>query len=136
MDRRTFLKTAAGASAAAAWLRPGVADAALPTAKITAIRIFEGPTVMPLQIPLLQSSMVVTIDTDIGLAGIGEGGSIDSLAQCAGRLIGQDPFRIERLWQDMYRRVPLSSGPRRDPRARRLDMALWDLKGKALDAPV
>ena len=33
----------------------------------------------------------------------GEGGSPDLLAPVAGRLIGQDPRYIERLWQDMNR---------------------------------
>src|SRR5690606_20606840 len=88
MNRRTFAKSiAAGAlsglgfpflSEAAAsgvdavrapeWLRR--AEAALPEARITGIRLYQGPDVMPLQIPLLQSSMVVAIDTDIGITGI------------------------------------------------------------------
>ena len=51
MNRRLFLKSAAAASAAVL-LRPAVADAALPQAKITRIRFYEAPNVMPLQIPL------------------------------------------------------------------------------------
>ena len=58
---------------------------------------------MPLQIPLLQSNMVVTIETDANITGIGEGGTRDTLEPCAGRPIGKNPFQIERLWQDMYR---------------------------------
>jgi predicted AAA+ superfamily ATPase len=38
-----------------------------------------------------QSDLVVTVETDSGIMGIGEGGSRDMLEQCAGRLIGQDP---------------------------------------------
>ena len=136
MDRRTFLKTAAGASAAAAWLRPGVADAALPKAKITRIRFFEAPTVMPLQIPLLQSNMVVMIETDANLTGIGEGGTLDTLNPCAGRLIGKNPFEIERLWQDMYKAFHYPPGRERLHAIGALDLALWDLKGKALGVPV
>ena len=102
MNRRTFLKSAAAASAGAL-LRPIDAEAALPTAKITRIRLYEAPTVMPLQIPLLQSNMVVTIETDANITGIGEGGTRDTIEPCAGRLIGKNPFHIERLWQDMYR---------------------------------
>jgi hypothetical protein len=83
----------AGASAAAC-LPMGDAEAALPEARITSIRVYEGPTVMPLQIPLLQSSLVVMIDTDIGITGIGEGGTPDSLAPTAARLIGRNPFEI------------------------------------------
>jgi hypothetical protein len=102
MNRRTFPKSAAAASVATL-LRPSWADAALPQAKITRIRFCEAPNVMPLQIPLLQSNMVVTIETDANITGIGEGGTRDTLEPCAGRLIGKNPFHIERLWQDMYR---------------------------------
>jgi hypothetical protein len=102
MNRRTFLKTTAAASAAALF-RPLDAEAALPQAKITRIRLYEAPTVMPLQIPLLQSNMIVTIETDANITGIGEGGTRDTIEPCAGRLIGKNPFHIERLWQDMYR---------------------------------
>ena len=40
---------------------------------------------MPLQIPLLQSNMIVTIETDANITGIGEGGTRDTLEPCAGR---------------------------------------------------
>ena len=76
LNRRSFLKQTAGASVAAFLSTVDAEAAALPAAKITSIRVYEGPTVMPLQIPLLQSSMVVMIDTDIGVTGIGEGGTI------------------------------------------------------------
>jgi galactonate dehydratase len=94
MNRRTFLKTTAAASAAALF-RPLDADAALPPAKITRIRLYEAPTVMPLQIPLLQSNMIVTIETDANITGIGEGGTRDTIEPCAGRLIGKNPFHID-----------------------------------------
>ena len=136
MDRRTFLKTTAGASAAAAWLRPGVADAALPKAKITRIRFFEAPTVMPLQIPLLQSNMVVTIETDANLTGIGEGGTRDTLEPCAGRLIGKNPFHIERCGRTCIAPSTIRPDARRLHAIGALDLALWDLKGKALGVPV
>ena len=46
--------------------------------------------------------MVVTVETDIGITGIGEGGTKDTLEQCAGTLIGKNPFRIEAIWQEAY----------------------------------
>jgi galactonate dehydratase len=155
MDRRTFVKSiAAGAltglglpgAAEAAAARGAVglrtprslraAEAGLPVAKITGIRLYQGPNVMPLQIPLLQSSMVVAIDTDIGITGIGEGGTLDTLTPCAGRLIGKNPFEITRIWQDMYRAFHYPPGRERLHAMGALDLALWDLKGKALDVPV
>jgi galactonate dehydratase len=136
MNRRTFLKSTAAASAVAL-LRPTNAFAALPQAKITKINFYETPgNVMPLQIPLLQSSMVVTIETDANITGVGEGGTVDSLTPCAGRLIGKNPFEITRLWQDMYRAFHYPPGRERLHAMGALDLALWDLKGKALGVPV
>ena len=83
------------------------AAATLPAARITQIRLYQGPNVMPLQIPLLQSSMVVAIDTDIGITGIGEGGTLDTIAPCAARLIGRNPFEITRIWRDMIVRTTI-----------------------------
>ena len=135
MDRRTFLQAAAAGSVGAL-LRPSLGEAALPQAKITRIRYYEAPSVMPLQIPLLQSNMVVTIETDANITGIGEGGTRDTLEPCAGRLIGKNPFQIERLWQDMYRAFHYPPGRERLHAIGALDLALWDLKGKALGVPV
>src|SRR5258708_1346803 len=50
-----------------------------------------------------QARGIVEIETDSGLIGIGEGGSTDMIVQCAQMMIGQDPFRIEHIWQDLYR---------------------------------
>ena len=135
MNRRTFIKSTAAASAFAL-LRPSLARAALPQAKITKISFYEAPSVMPLQIPLLQSNMVVVIETDANITGIGEGGSLDTLTPCAGRLIGRNPFEIERGWQDMYRAFHYPPGRERFHALGALDLALWDLKGKALGVPV
>ena len=98
MFRRSFLKSLAAAPAAVL-AGPLRLDAALPKAKVTKVNIYEPPNVNRL---FNQSNMVVTVETDIGITGIGEGGSRDTLEQCAGNLIGQDPFHIERLWQEMY----------------------------------
>jgi galactonate dehydratase len=155
LDRRTFAKSiAAGALSgfgfplvSEASVAPGVhgmrtpewlrrAENALPEARITGIRLYQGPNVMPLQIPLLQSSMVVAIDTDIGITGIGEGGTLDTITPCAGRLIGKNAFEITRLWQDMYRAFHYPPGRERLHAMGALDLALWDLKAKALNAPV
>src|SRR3954452_15705297 len=130
MNRRAFLQ--AGAAGAAVALT-GRATAALPKAKITKVGIYEPPDLNPL---FNQSNMVVTVETDVGLVGVGEGGSRDTLEQCAGRLIGQDPFRTERLWQDMYRSFFYPPGREKIHALGALDLALWDLKGKALDVPI
>ena len=103
MQRRKFLQSLA-ATAAAAVACPLPAFGALPKMKITRIRAYNPPKSF-LQINQIfnQSYNIVTIETDAGITGIGEGGSTDLLAPCASRLIGRDPQYIEHLWQDMNR---------------------------------
>jgi galactonate dehydratase len=132
MFRRSFLKSLAVA-APAAFVRPTPAEAALPKAKITRVRIFEPPNLNKL---FNQSTMICTVETDIGITGIGEGGSKDTLEQCAGSLIGQNPFRIEAIWQHMYISWFYPPGREKVHALGALDMALWDIKGKALKLPV
>ena len=109
MHRRSFLKTLAAASVAAAAL-PRRVEAALPKAKITRVRIYQPPN---LNQTFNQSNMVVTVETDIGITGVGEGGSKDMLEQSAGSLIGKDPFRIEAIWQEMYMACSILRAARR-----------------------
>ncbi|HWY87726.1 MAG TPA: mandelate racemase/muconate lactonizing enzyme family protein, partial [Gemmataceae bacterium] len=133
MDRRLFLKSlvTVGAGACAGLTR---LEAALPQVTITKVRIFSPPT---LNQTFNQSNMVVTVETTKPeLVGIGEGGTRDTLEQCAGRLIGKNPFAIERCWQDMYRSWFYPPGREKIHALGALDLALWDLKGKALDVPI
>jgi L-alanine-DL-glutamate epimerase-like enolase superfamily enzyme len=101
--------------------------------KITKVRVFAPPHPNPL---FNQSDLVVLIDTDAGITGIGEGGSRDTLEQSAGRLIGKDPQYIERLWQDMNRAFFYPAGREKTDGIGALDLALWDIRGKALKLPV
>jgi galactonate dehydratase len=132
MNRRSFLSSAAIATAAAP-VFPPAARAATPKMKITRVRIYTPPDLNPL---FNQSNMVVTIETDAGIVGIGEGGAKDTLEQCAGRLIGQDPHYIERLWQDMSRSFFYPPGREKMHALGALDLALWDIKGKVHGVPV
>jgi L-alanine-DL-glutamate epimerase-like enolase superfamily enzyme len=83
-----------------------------------------------------QSERIVTVETDAGVTGVGEGGSRDTLEQCAAMLIGEDPARIQHLWQTMYRGYFYPAGREKLHALGALDLALWDLKGKALGVPV
>ena len=132
MDRRTFLRTVAAVPAlglAGAW----EAGAQLPKATITRVRIYRPPNLNPL---FNQSNMVCTVETDIGITGIGEGGAKDTLEQCAGTLIGKNPFRIEAIWQEAYIAWFYPPGREKVHALGALDLALWDIKGKALKLPV
>jgi L-alanine-DL-glutamate epimerase-like enolase superfamily enzyme len=132
MNRRSFAKLLAGTTAAVAIGKPLFA-APLPKMKITRVRAYNPPNPNPL---FNQSDMVVTIETDAGITGIGEGGARQTLEQSAGRLIGRDPQYIERLWQDMNRAYFYPAGREKEDAIGALDLALWDIKGKVQKLPV
>jgi len=132
VNRRRFFQALAAAPAAGL-VRPSEASAALPEAKVTRVRIYRPPVPNPL---FNQSNMVVTVETDAGLTGIGEGGSKDTLEQCAGTLIGRNPFHTEALWQEAYIAWFYPPGREKAHALGALDLALWDIKGKALGLPI
>lgn len=136
--RRDFLKRALLGSAAVCWGMPLISKAAVIEAasgmKITKIRYYSAPGYNK---PLFnQARGIVEIETDGGIIGIGEGGSKDMVEQCAQMLIGEDPFRIEHLWQYVYRGMFYPPGREKLHALGALEMALWDIKGKALGVPV
>lgn len=140
MKRRNFLHTAAWSSTAvlagfpllkANLFSPVSKDSKL---KITKIRYYSAPGYNK---PLFnQARGIVEIETDGGIIGIGEGGSKDMIEQCAQMMIGEDPFRIEHLWQQLYRGMFYPPGREKLHALGALEMALWDIKGKALGVPV
>src|SRR5262245_10321447 len=127
MNRRSFLDRVA--AVAAAGLVNRTPAAATTKMKITRVRVYEPPDLNTL---FNQSNMGVTVQTDAGVTGIGEGGSKNTLEQCAGRLIGQDPQYIEHLWQDMSRAFFYPPGREKLHALGALDLALWDIRGKVL----
>jgi galactonate dehydratase len=134
MQRRNFIKTAViGSVAAFAGFRSFNAEAASKM-KITKIRYYGAPGYNK---PLFnQARGIVEIETDGGIIGIGEGGSKDMIEQCAQMMIGQDPFQIEHIWQNVYRGMFYPPGREKLHALGALEMALWDIKGKALGVPV
>jgi L-alanine-DL-glutamate epimerase-like enolase superfamily enzyme len=132
MKRRSFLQTALSGAAASLAVAQHTAQA-IPKLKITRVRFYHSPTSRPI---FNQSGHIVTVETDQGITGIGEGGSKDTIEQCAAMLIGEDPTRIEHLWQLMYRGYFYPPGREKLHALGALDLALWDIKGKALGVPV
>jgi galactonate dehydratase len=133
MKRREFLKSLAATTIASGMRALPSYAVPLPEMKITRVRAYLPPHPNPL---FNQSDVVVTIETDAGITGIGEGGVKDTLSQSAGRLIGRDPQYIERLWQDMNRAFFYPAGRERTDAIGALDLALWDIKGKVQGLPV
>ena len=85
----------------------------------------------------------VKVLTDEGLYGIGEAYSVgpDEATVQVQRylsdwLIGLDPLDIEGLWQRMYVGSRFPGGSLLHAALSGIDQALWDLKGRALGAPV
>jgi galactonate dehydratase len=87
--------------------------------------------------------LFVKVDTDAGLTGIGECSGWPRVIETAVKdlaplLIGEDPTHIERLWQRMYVGIMGHgmTGTVGGGALTGIDMALWDIKGKALNTPV
>ena len=86
--------------------------------------------------------LFIKIHTDEGITGIGEVGSwgfIDATAECLKKfrqyLVGKEPYRIEHHNQYMYRSMYFR-GSIIMSAISAIDIALWDIKGKALGVPV
>ena len=98
-----------------------------------------------------QDALVVRVHTDAGISGLGEVDSNPMAARgailgpfshsvaCGLRelVIGEDPFETEKIWHKMY--TGNLYGGRRGAAFHAMsgiDIALWDIKGKALGLPV
>nr|BAG82742.1 putative isomerase [uncultured bacterium] len=87
--------------------------------------------------------LFIKVFTDEGIYGVGEGSGWPRVVETAVRdltplLIGEDPFRIEALWQKLF--VAMMghgmTGVVGGGALTAIEMALWDIKGKALGVPV
>ncbi len=98
-----------------------------------------------------QDALIIKVHTDAGITGLGEVDSIPLAAKGAIEspfshsavcglkeiILGEDPFETEKIWQKMYRANIY--GGRRGVGFHAMsgiDLALWDIKGKALKLPV
>ena len=87
--------------------------------------------------------LLVVIETDEGVYGLGEAGLTSRehavegmIGDLKSLLVGQDPFAIEHLWQTMWRSGFHPSGQVLSSAIAAIDIALYDIKGKALGVPV
>lgn len=132
MRRRSFLQSTLLGSGAA-MLGTSTLTAEPPRMKITRVRYYQSPNQRP---TFNQSTNIVVVETDQGITGLGEGSSKDTIQQCAAMLIGDDPLRTEYLWQLLYRGYFYPAGREKLHAIGALDLALWDIKGKAVGVPV
>ncbi|KGM36005.1 mandelate racemase/muconate lactonizing enzyme family protein [Inquilinus limosus] len=126
-DIRTFLMQA-GPPDPDKWATDGrLGDAAMPEGKLGGFRNW----------------LFVKVYTDAGIVGIGECSGWPRVIETAVQdlkalLIGEDPTHIERLWQKMQV-ATMGHGMLGTVGAGAMtgiDVALWDIKGKALGVPV
>src|SRR5437660_10517128 len=87
--------------------------------------------------------LFVKLFTDAGITGVGEGGGWPEVVRTGIEelkhfLLGENPFEIERLWLKLYDVLHCHgvTGAVRGGALSAIDMALWDIMGKALDVPV
>lgn len=87
--------------------------------------------------------LFVKVHTDEGVYGVGEASGWPRVVQTAiadlsRLLVGEDPYHIERLWQKMMVSIMGHgmTGVVGFGAMTGIEMALWDLKGKALGVPV
>src|SRR5919202_477914 len=90
-----------------------------------------------------RKQLIVKVETDEGIAGWGESGLSSREMAVAGAiqhfrefLIGKDPLRIGALWQELYRSQYFEGGRVLQAAISAIDIALHDVKGKALEVPV
>ena len=86
--------------------------------------------------------LFVHIYTDAGITGLGEAGNwgflsstADAIEKFTSYLMGKDPFNIEDITQNLYR-ATYFRGSVIMSAISAIDIALWDIKGKALGVPV
>ena len=88
--------------------------------------------------------VTLKIYTDSGVYGLGDGTLNgrelavasylrDHIVPC---LIGRDPSQIEDIWQYLYKGAYWRKGPVTMTAIAAVDVALWDIKAKALDTPL
>jgi len=87
--------------------------------------------------------LFLKISTDEGVVGWGEPiveGHTETVAaavrEAEAFLIGQDPSRIQDIWQMLYRGRFYRGGPIMMSAIAGIDQALWDIKGKVLGVPI
>ena len=90
-----------------------------------------------------RNQCIVKVETDEGIYGLGESGLSGRELAVEGAvkhyrdfLIGRDPMRRGALWQEMYRSQYFEGGRVLTAAISAIDIALYDIAGKALGVPV
>ncbi|HVN32859.1 MAG TPA: mandelate racemase/muconate lactonizing enzyme family protein [Thermoanaerobaculaceae bacterium] len=150
-DRRVFLKwlaLAGGAAGLAEASRAALTGADVGASPPSPAPAAVGPGRAPVRVTdvrtwRMHDALFVEVVSDAGVAGWGECGDDHAFmerfvqSELKERVVGQDPFDGERLWDLMfYRNHDLGPGGVLTNAIAGVDCALWDLKGRLLGLPV
>ena len=87
--------------------------------------------------------LIVKVETDEGIHGLGEsgirreGGTImKAIEHLSEAVVGRSPMATEAIWQELFRGLFQPADRVYSCALSAIDMALWDIKGKALNQPV
>ena len=94
-----------------------------------------------------QRPILVKVSTDEDIYGLGEAGmaygkggsgAVGAIRDFASLLLGEDPFNTEKIWEKLFKETFWGQGGGTVifSAISALDIALWDIKGKALKVPV
>jgi galactonate dehydratase len=90
-----------------------------------------------------RNQLIVKVETDEGVYGWGESGLsgrekavVGAIEHYREFLVGQNPMQIGRIWQEVYRSQYFEGGRSFMAALSAIDIALHDIKGKALGVPV
>jgi L-alanine-DL-glutamate epimerase-like enolase superfamily enzyme len=141
MNRRTFFPYLVTPAVAVSLQRAAALSSPAPATKITRIDSIYWRSGSDL--PWKPNWVWVRVHTDSGLVGLGETYPRNEVeasvvhSTIASLLLGRDPRDIERIWADLYRTFDFQVTGGAEMRAlSAIDLALWDLLGKALGQPV
>ena len=107
--------------------------------KITSVKAF--PCSARFSETATRNFVFVRIQTDEGITGWGEATSgplavATMVDEFGSTLVGEDPGEIERHWQNLYHLFHVRGGVVQMSAISGIEIALWDIKGQALGAPV
>jgi D-galactarolactone cycloisomerase len=122
-------------------LGSGVGAAADTTIEVTRMKIVDVKTyslIYPVQEPFANAMRwtrerpfgIVEVITDKGITGWGEGAIVPTRRALETQVIGRSPFQNEVIWDGLHKQGTDTAA------ISAVDIALWDIMGKALDQPI
>lgn len=115
--------------------------------KITSVEIFDCEVNRKDSTMVLFNPVIIRVNTDEGVSGIGEVGlaygnaskaAVGIVRDFAKMILGRDPMKVEELWEFLFRGTfwGMGGGPVVYGGMSAIDIACWDIRGKVMNQPV